>query len=141
MIAFSIRTVGMAKILFRELENHGDQRSFSFSVPREALEFLGGVGDVHVASIRPQAVRGNHFHQLRREVILATYDTDWSFHWDEGEGCPGQQRQFSGSGSILVLIEPGASHAMRNDGTGTLVFAAVSSEAYNSQDSVSRKVV
>ena len=131
----------MAKVNFEELENHGDQRGFSFSVPSEALAFLGAVGDVHVASIRPQAMRGNHYHEVRREVILAAYDTEWSFHWDEGEGYPPQHRQFSGAGSILVLIEPGASHAMRNDGSGSLIFAAVSSEAYSPQETVARKVV
>jgi len=131
----------MAKVSFRDLENHGDQRGFSFNVPSDALAFLGAVGDVHVAAIRPQAVRGNHYHEVRREVILATHETEWSFHWDEGEGCPPQHRRFSGIGSILVLIEPGASHAMRNDGSGNLVFAAISSEAYNPRETVARKVV
>jgi len=131
----------MAKVTFQELASHGDQRGFSLSVPSNALEFLGTVNDVHMASIRPQALRGNHYHQVRREVILATYDTEWSFHWDEGEGCPPQHREFSGTGSILVLIEPGASHAMRNDGNGSLLFAALSSEAYNTQETVARKVV
>jgi len=132
----------MASIVtFQEVLNHGDRRGFSFTVPAEALAFLGGVGDVHLSSVLPSAVRGNHYHTLRREVILVNYHTEWSFHWDEGEGSPAQHRQFAGTGAVLVLLEPGASHAVRNDGNGSQVLAAVLSAPYDPNETVARRVV
>jgi hypothetical protein len=40
-----------------------------------------------------------------------------------------------------VLVSPGASHAVRNDGEGTLWLVAISSESYDPMESVGRKVV
>ena len=130
-----------SKVQISDLTDHGDQRGFSFTVPAEALQFLDGVEDIHIAAILPGAVRGNHFHQRRREILVFNYVSAWSFYWDEGPNTPVQQRQFQGSGAVLVTILPGASHAVRNDGAQTLTLMAASSEPYDPQDSVPRKVV
>ena len=124
-----------------ELNNHGDARGFSFSPPAEALEFLGGVEDIHLASTAPGAVRGNHYHTRKREAIVFLTGTPWSFHWDEGEGSPVQHRNFDGRRAVLVMILPGASHAVRNDGDQPLWLVACSSEPYDPETVVARKVV
>jgi dTDP-4-dehydrorhamnose 3,5-epimerase-like enzyme len=124
-----------------EPSNHGDVRGYSFTVPAEALEFVGRTADVHLASTKPGAVRGNHFHLRRREAIVVLPGATWSLHWDEGEGLPAQHREFNGDSAVLVLISPGASHAVRNDGNGMLWLVAISSESYDPTESVSRKVV
>jgi mannose-6-phosphate isomerase-like protein (cupin superfamily) len=67
--------------------------------------------------------------------------TPWSFHWDEGEGSPVQHRNFDGSRAVLVMILPGASHAVRNDGDQPLWLVACSSEPYDPETVVARKVV
>jgi dTDP-4-dehydrorhamnose 3,5-epimerase-like enzyme len=128
------------KVEIHELPDHGDQRGFSFTIPAGALRFIGEVKDVHVAAILPGSVRGNHFHQKRREILVLTYSSDWSFHWDEGAGTAVQQRAFQGSGAVLIVIRPGASHAVRNNGTGSLTLMAASSESYDPNDSIARKV-
>jgi len=124
-----------------ELGNGGDERGFSFSAPRETLDFLGRLADMHLASTAPGAVRGNHYHLRRREAIVFLPGTAWSLHWDEGEGTPPQHRQFNGSGAVLVLVSPGASHAVRNDGDAPLWLVACSSEPYDPAETVARKVV
>jgi dTDP-4-dehydrorhamnose 3,5-epimerase-like enzyme len=129
------------KIQISELGNNGDARGFSFTAPAEALEFMGRVSDIHLASTKPNAVRGNHYHLLRREAIVVLPGTAWSLHWDEGEGTPAQHRSFGGSGAVLVLVSPGASHAVRNDGASLLWLVACSSESYDPAESVVRKVV
>ncbi len=58
------------KIQITELSNRGDARGFSFTAPAEALAFVGRMADVHLASTRPGAVRGNHYHLRRREAIV-----------------------------------------------------------------------
>jgi dTDP-4-dehydrorhamnose 3,5-epimerase-like enzyme len=129
------------KIKISELNNHGDARGFSFSPPAEALDFLGRVADMHLASTKPGAVRGNHFHMRKNEAIVFLPGAAWSLHWDEGEGTATQRRTFDGSSAVLVLVSPGASHAVRNDGDATLWLVACSSEPYDPKEIVARKVV
>jgi hypothetical protein len=40
-----------------------------------------------------------------------------------------------------VLVSPGASHAVRNDGDSALWLGAISSETYDPGESVSRMVI
>jgi oxalate decarboxylase/phosphoglucose isomerase-like protein (cupin superfamily) len=130
-----------AKIEIRELGNSGDARGYSFTIPAEALEFVGRTADVHLASTKPGAVRGNHYHLRRREAIVVLPGATWSLHWDDSEGSPAQHREFNGGSAVLVLVAPGASHAVRNDGDDTLWLVAISSENYDPAESVNRKVV
>ena len=129
------------KIKVSILPNSGDARGFSFTAPREALDFVGRIADMHLASTAPIAVRGNHYHLRRREAIVVLPGSSWSLHWDEGEGTTAQHRQFDGGSAVLVLVSPGGSHAVRNDGDETLWFVACSSEPYDPQESVARKVI
>jgi dTDP-4-dehydrorhamnose 3,5-epimerase-like enzyme len=130
-----------AKVQILELGNRGDARGFSFTVPAEALTFVGRMADVHLAATKPDAVRGNHYHLRRREAIVVLPGAKWSLHWDEGEGSLAEHREFDGGGAALVLVSPGASHAVRNDGNGELWLVAISSESYDPAESVTRKVV
>ncbi len=129
------------KIQISELNNSGDARGYSFSPPAAALDFVGRIADMHLASTGPGAVRGNHYHLRKREAILILPGAAWSLHWDQGEGTPAQHLSFSGSSAVLVLVSPGASHAVRNDGPTTLWLVTCSSEAYDPATVVARKVV
>jgi oxalate decarboxylase/phosphoglucose isomerase-like protein (cupin superfamily) len=129
------------RIQILELVNRGDARGFSFSPPAAALDFLGRIADMHLASTSPGAARGNHYHLRKHEAIVILPGAAWSLHWDEGEGTPVQHRSFPGSSAVLVLVSPGASHAVRNDGSATLWLVACSSETYDPAMVVARKVV
>lgn len=129
------------KIRILQLNNSGDGRGFSFTAPVEALDYVGRMADVHLASTKPGAVRGNHYHLKRREAIVVLPGTNWSFHWDEGDETAALHREFDGSRAVLVLVAPGASHAVRNDGEDLLWLVAISSERYDPAESVARKVV
>jgi oxalate decarboxylase/phosphoglucose isomerase-like protein (cupin superfamily) len=124
-----------------ELTNRGDERGLSFTAPNEALAFVGRMADVHLASIRPGATRGNHYHLRRREALVVLPGPKWSLHWDEDGNSEAQHRGFDGQVAVLVLVSPGASHAVRNDGESDLWLVAISSESYDPAESVSRKVV
>lgn len=131
----------MPKIQIAELPNHGDARGFSFSPPQEAVDFLGRIADIHLASSLPGAVRGNHYHVRKHEAIVFLPGAVWSFHWDTGEGTLPQHRTFDGASATLVLISPGCSHAVRNDGSTLLWLVACSSEPYDSTQVVARKLI
>jgi oxalate decarboxylase/phosphoglucose isomerase-like protein (cupin superfamily) len=129
------------KIQITELNNSGDARGLSFTAPAEGLAFVGRMADVHLASTGPGAVRGNHYHLRRREAIVVLPGAKWSLHWDEGDGAAALHRGFDGGSAVLVLVSPGASHAVRNDSNGTLWLVAISSESYDPAESVTRKVI
>jgi mannose-6-phosphate isomerase-like protein (cupin superfamily) len=130
-----------SKIQISELKNSGDVRGFSFTAPVEALAYVGRMSDVHLASTKPGAVRGNHYHLRRREAIVVLPGAKWSFHWDEGATGGAQHREFDGTVAVMVLVAPGASHAVRNDGESLLWLVAISSESYDPDESVARKVI
>jgi oxalate decarboxylase/phosphoglucose isomerase-like protein (cupin superfamily) len=129
------------KIQISELANHGDPRGLSFSLPPEALDFLGRVADMHLASTLPGAIRGNHYHTRKREAIVFLPGAAWSLHWDEGPEAPVHHKTFDGRECVVVMISPRCSHAVRNDGASPLWLVACSSEAFDPAETVARKVV
>lgn len=130
-----------AKLQVVDLVNRGDSRGVSFTMPTEAITFLGRAADVHLASMKPGTVRGNHYHLRRREALLVLPGPKWSLHWDEDERSGARHQQFNGKEAVLLLIAPGASHALRNEGDGDLWWFAISSESYDPAESVARKVI
>jgi hypothetical protein len=55
-IALEVRLTEMSvKIRISELNNRGDARGFSLTAPVEALEYVGRMADVHLASTKPAA--------------------------------------------------------------------------------------
>lgn len=123
------------------LVSTGDERGDSFNVPPEIFSFLGGIADIHLTSLVPGAVRGNHYHLRRREVLMVKHETDWSLYWDVGMGTAVKTSQISGTGVALILIEPGCSHALQNCGTGSMTIFSLNSEAYDPAETVARKLI
>jgi oxalate decarboxylase/phosphoglucose isomerase-like protein (cupin superfamily) len=129
------------RVQISTLGDTGDPRGFSFSLPPDALEFVGGIADILFASTRPGAVRGNHYHVHKRQALVLFPGSAWSLYWDEGAGTAAQQRNFDGSSAILVLVSPGCSQAIRNDGTQPLWLVACSSKPYDANEIAARKVI
>lgn len=103
-----------------ELMDVGDNRGSSFALPETWLTFLGGVRDLHITTLLPGHVRGNHYHAAHREVLIVLCQDRWSLLWDQGPGTDISQQNFSGAGAVLIEVDPGASHAIRNDGRVSL---------------------
>ncbi|MGW6446398.1 polysaccharide biosynthesis C-terminal domain-containing protein [Lentzea sp. NPDC055074] len=125
-----------------ELDRSADDRGLSFSLPREQLGLIGAIQDVHIAEVRPGAVRGNHFHAHRDELIAVVHAGRWSVHWDTGEGTEVHSRSFDGSGAVAVVPPRGWAHAVRNDGDETMWIYVASDAAYDQGDpDATRRVV
>lgn len=103
----------------------GDQRGLAFAVPEKAHAALGGVGDVHLMTVRPGAVRGNHFHERKCEVLVVLHQDEWELHWSDPGGAP-QRQTFRGAGGVSLTVQPGVAHAIRNTGAADLVVAGLS---------------
>ena len=130
-----------SKVRISGIPNTGDIRGSSFTIPGDAISFLGRVLDIHLATIVPGATRGNHFHLRRREALIITSESAWKFYWDEGEETPVTCSEFSIAGTCMILIEPGSSHAVQNNGDRPLFMVGLSSETYDPGESISRKLV
>jgi dTDP-4-dehydrorhamnose 3,5-epimerase-like enzyme len=129
------------KVQVSILNNTGDVRGLSFNAPSQALDFVGHIADIHFASTRPGTVRGNHYHLHKRQALISFPGPAWSLHWDEGEGTPVQHSSFDGGSAVMVLVPPGCSLAVRNDGEQSLWLATCSSKPYDPEEIVARKVI
>jgi dTDP-4-dehydrorhamnose 3,5-epimerase-like enzyme len=131
----------MVRILF--LDDKGDQRGSSYTLQSRQFAFLGSVVDVHFSTTLPGNIRGNHFHRLRKEVLVVRFEDSWTLAWDWGERTLPEIRNFQGTGTVVVEIEPLASHAVRNDGQRPLLIFAMTNGDYNpaSPDSYGRIVL
>ena len=94
----------MVRIL--ELDDHGDQRGSSYLLQERQFSFLGAVEDVHFSMTLPGHIRGNHFHRLRKEVLVVRFEDSWTLAWDQGEHTVPEIRRFDGAGTVVVEIEP-----------------------------------
>jgi oxalate decarboxylase/phosphoglucose isomerase-like protein (cupin superfamily) len=117
-------------VRFTPLPDSSDERGASYSLLADVLDAMPGVRDVHIASVRPGAIRGNHYHSVRTEVITVVYVDRWSFSWDTGEGTDVRRRQFDGAGAVAVNVPRHWSHAVRNEGTRDLWVFNLSDTAF-----------
>jgi UDP-2-acetamido-2,6-beta-L-arabino-hexul-4-ose reductase len=125
------------------LDDRGDQRGSSYTLQDQQFSFLGAIKDVHFSTTLPGHIRGNHFHSLRKEVLMVRFEDSWTLAWDQGEGTVPELRKFDGAGTVVVEIEPLASHAVRNDGQRPLLVFAMTNGLYDAAnpDAYSRIVL
>jgi dTDP-4-dehydrorhamnose 3,5-epimerase-like enzyme len=116
------------------INDSGDERGSSFSLPITWREFIGSVLDLHAMTLRPNQVRGNHYHVERRESIIVMYSDQWSLHWDSGPQSAIQHQHFVDKGAVLIQIDPYTSHAIRNDGSVDLYIIGISNRQYDAED-------
>ena len=131
------------ELRFTVLEDSGDERGSSFQTGAEWIAFLGKLDDAHIATILPGSIRGNHFHKQRREAMAVLFTDEWQFAWDRGEGTAVSVKQFSGTGAVLVEVDPLVSHAVANTGKALLWIVGLSNGAWdpNARDAYPRKLL
>lgn len=118
---------------FTRITDAGDARGSSFTLPDAARVLGGSVKDLHIMTLRPRCVRGNHFHAEKHERILVIHADKWSVHWDSGPDTEIVHRTISGKGALLIRVEPHASHAIRNDGDADLWIVAWSDREFDTE--------
>lgn len=77
----------------------------------------GGVGDVHVVSLEPGAVRGNHHHPGVTEWMLV-FGAPVTLAWRDPDGAVRTVR-VDGPEPVFAEVAPGVPHALRCEGPGT----------------------
>jgi dTDP-4-dehydrorhamnose 3,5-epimerase-like enzyme len=98
------------------------------------------IKNVHLSSINPGQVRGNHYHKEYREWLLVAGESV-IFSWRDEDGI-GQKEIRSGD-YFLFELEPGISHAIKNTGN-TLAFLGAAANAvhdHSNPDAVIDKIL
>lgn len=134
----------MAKktIRIESLEERSDDRGVSFLLPAKSLDFIKKIKDIHLASILPGAVRGNHYHEKIKEILMVLYSDAWIFGYQEKKAEQPTFKHFEGQSGIVIEIEPGIAHALKNIGTKPLIIGCFYSKANNQNNlDIIRKVV
>ena len=113
------------------LEDTGDQRGFCYSLPRTSLEFFNLVKGAAVLSVRPGAVRGNHYHEIKLEMVMVLYSDSWTLFYQGQYEAEPTLRKFDGQGMVIITMPPLCSHAIRNDGKSDLIVIDLSNIKYD----------
>lgn len=130
------------KIRITRISDGGDVRGNSFGLPDSAAALGESVRDLHVMTLRPSYIRGNHFHEEKHERLFVMFTDKWSLHWDSGPDTLVTCREFRGKGAVLLQVDPFSSHAIRNDGMSDLVIIGWSDREFDpSKPDLVRRVV
>ncbi|MFC1845803.1 hypothetical protein ACFLYM_00110 [Chloroflexota bacterium] len=113
------------------LEDTGDQRGFCYSLPRTSLEFLNLVKGAAVLSVKPGAVRGNHYHEIKLEMVMVMFSDNWTFFYQGQVETQPTLRKLEGPGMAVITVPPLCSHAIRNDGEADLIAIDLSNIRYD----------
>lgn len=108
-----------------ELQNNcwTDERGWGVN-PLQALNITGGIpGNLHIVSLKPGAVRGNHYHSNATEWILV-FGGNVSIVWRSGQTNAVTQISAGKSKPALFEIPADIEHAVYND-SGDIVYLAV----------------
>jgi dTDP-4-dehydrorhamnose 3,5-epimerase-like enzyme len=118
-------------IKIQRLKNIGDVRGDLFKIQQGSLDFLSAIRDIHFGTIQPNAIRGNHYHVGKCEVLIISYSDQWKLVWSETDSAKTHEREFAGIGTVLIEIDEGIVHAIHNTGNLSLNIISLSNRSYN----------
>jgi dTDP-4-dehydrorhamnose 3,5-epimerase-like enzyme len=124
----------MEGVRIERIRTHRDERGTVFD-PFVGEELRGGkIVNVHVATMKPGAVRGNHRHTRQTETVVFTGHIKCVFL--NGDGIR-EENLFREDECVRITISPGIAHAFRNDG-GAETFLVCASDVSTQDDRLER---
>ncbi len=132
----------MGIIQIKEIEFNQDDRGWFIRPITDDDIKSCVVCDVHMVSIKPGAIRGNHYHVHKTENILVIGSACRVIAVDN---CTKKKEEttIENIGNILLVIPPDVTHAIENIGNDVaylLCFSDVK-EGLESQDLVKNKII
>lgn len=104
----------MEGVKIERLKNHQDPRGIVFEPLTAAMLRRGTLVNVHVATMRPGAVRGNHRHLAATEYVCFSGPIKLVVQDRKGRQ---EQIQFKESECVRIKISSGVAHAFVNTGS------------------------
>lgn len=118
-----------------KLKNHGDTRGALYNIPDSDLQFLDKIQNIHFGKIQPNSIRGNHYHQQSREMLIITYLDTWTLAWAKKDSNEISKKEFTGSGAVLIKFNEGVGHSIKNNGDKDLEIIALADRIYSKEGS------
>ena len=130
----------MQDIEITKLENYGDTRGALYNIPDTDMQFLDKIQNIHFGKIRPNSIRGNHYHHQSKEMLIISYSDIWTLAWAEKDSDEISKKEFTESGAVLVKINEGVVHSVKNNGDKELEIIALSNKIFSKEnpDTISR---
>ncbi len=130
----------MQDIEITKLENYGDTRGALYNIPDTDMQFLDKIQNIHFGKIRPNSIRGNHYHHQSKEMLIIGYLDTWTLAWAKKDSDEISKKEFTESGAVLVKINEGVVHSVKNNGDKELEIIALSNRIFSKEnpDTISR---
>ena len=118
-----------------KLENYGDTRGALYNIPDSDLQFLDKIQNIHFGIIHPNSIRGNHYHHQSKEMLIITYLDALTLAWAKKDSDEISKKKFTGSGAILIKVNEGVGHSVKNNGDKDLEIIALSDRIFSKEGS------
>ena len=125
----------MQHIEIIKLKNYGDARGAMYSIPDTDMLFLDHIQNIHFGKMRPNAIRGNHYHHHSKEMLIIAYSDGWTLAWAKKDSAEVLKDEFTGSGAVLIKVNEGIGHTVKNTGNKDLEIIALSNKVFSKEDS------
>lgn len=116
------------------LENYGDIRGALYNILDTDLQFLDNIQNIHFGKIRPGSIRGNHYHYQSKEMLVIAYSDIWTLGWAEKDSVEVSIKEFTGSGAVLIKVNEGMVHSIKNTGEKDLEIIALSDRTFSKEN-------
>ncbi len=132
----------MGIIQIKEIEFDQDDRGWSLKPITDNDMKNGIISDVHIVSMKPGAIRGNHYHVHKTEYILVIGSTCRVVAIDNNTKKK-EEKTIENNSKILLVISPNVTHAIENIGNEVSYLLCYSkvTEGLKSQDVVNNKII
>ena len=117
------------------LENYGDTRGALFNILTSDLQFLDNIQNIHFGKICPDSIRGNHYHHHSKEMLIIAYSDTWTLAWAQKDSAEISKKEFTGSGAVLIKVNKGIIHTVKNTGDKDLEIIALSNRIFSKKNS------
>jgi dTDP-4-dehydrorhamnose 3,5-epimerase-like enzyme len=124
----------MQDIEITAIENYGDARGALYNISDEDLQFLDRIQNIHFGKIHPNSIRGNHYHRQSKEMLIISYSDAWTLAWAKKDSAQISTKEFAGSGAVMIKINEGVAHTLKNNGDKDLELIALSSKGFSKEN-------
>ncbi len=132
----------MGIIQIKEIEFYQDDRGWSIRPITDDDIKNGIISDIHMVSMKPGAIRGNHYHVHKTENILIIGSTCRVLVVDNSTKEK-EEKIIENSNKILLVIPPDVTHAIENIGNEVSYMFCFSNvkESLNGRDVITNKIL
>ncbi len=124
----------MQDIEIIKLGNYGDKRGVLYNILDTDLQFFDKIQNIHFGKIHPNSIRGNHYHHQSKEMLIITYLDTWTLAWAKKNSDEISTKVFNGSGAVLIKVNEGVGHSVKNNGDKDLEIIALSNRRFSKEN-------